>query len=365
MSEKVVHIQPVSDYRVVVISDIHGHLDHFKDLLEQVALKAEDYLIILGDYINRGPKSYETLQYVMGLNKRPNTVVLKGNHESFMERPLRENDHVGEIVEFLKTDPYDTLWHSFGDLSGRPLHRCDDPESFRQHLLKTFDNELTYLEKRPILLYFDEFLFVHGGYDENFSLEEDETKFLKYDFFDRESCVQEKKVVVGHFPACILRDDVLSNQPYFNRQKNIITIDGGLGVKGSGELNALIIEKVDGQITYSNRQVNDFEEVEIIKTHSFDEEVPVYVHWPNKEFELLEHGDEMSLCRHEETKRTFTIFNELIEYDEDKYRLKYEFANTFFNLPVGARVKKCKVFNKCVLIKHDDLFGWIRRDQID
>lgn len=365
MDKKIIHIKPGEKYRAIVISDIHGHLEHLIKMIDAVELQAEDYLIILGDYVNRGPKSYETLQYMMRLCERPKTYILKGNHESFMERPLREDDHIGEIIEFLKTDPYETLWHAFAKKSQYDFYGCDDPESFRRHLLTTFSKELKHLQERPILMYFDDFLFVHGGYHKDFSVEEDETRFLKYDFFDQESGVQDRPVIVGHFPACILRDDILSNKPYFNEHKNIITIDGGLGVKGTGELNALIIEKDSQVIKYSNQQINDFEEVVVTRSHTFEEEVPVYVHWPNKEFKIIEKGPEMTLCKHCKSNKEFRVFNGLLDETEDESKLKIEFANTFLNLEAGTRVKKYKVFSDCVLVKHNDVFGWIKRDQIE
>ena len=39
------------DYRLIVISDIHGHLDRFKALLQKVKYTPDDYLIILGVFV--------------------------------------------------------------------------------------------------------------------------------------------------------------------------------------------------------------------------------------------------------------------------------------------------------------------------
>ncbi len=365
MNNKVITIDIHDNYRIVVISDIHAHLDRFKRLLDKVCLREEDYLVILGDFLDRGPESYETYKYIRALEKRPRTVVLKGNHESFMQRPFMENDHVAEIIDFLKTDPYRTLLHELAEYSTYDLYSCKDTEFFRQMVLTQYDEIMDYLKHLPILLYIDDFLFVHGGYDEQFKLATDETKFLKYDFFDQKSGRQEQQVVVGHFPACILRDDRLSNLPYFNDDKNIITIDGGTGVKQTGELNAFLIEKREGNLTYDCVQENDFEEIVIKQSHCFEEEDPVYVRWPHWDFEVLEIGKEMTLCHHIHTGKNFTVFNGLLEEHEEMYRLKSDFANTFLNLEAGTVVKKCKVFDDCVLVKHKDQFGWIKREQIE
>ena len=68
--------------RALVISDIHGCLNEFLELLDLVDYQAgKDRLILLGDYVDRGPKSKEVVQKVMDLAKNDNVVVLRGNHD--------------------------------------------------------------------------------------------------------------------------------------------------------------------------------------------------------------------------------------------------------------------------------------------
>ena len=40
---------------IYVMSDIHGRQDRFEDILEQINLKDEDTLYILGDIVDRNP----------------------------------------------------------------------------------------------------------------------------------------------------------------------------------------------------------------------------------------------------------------------------------------------------------------------
>jgi predicted phosphodiesterase len=52
--------------RILAISDIHGCLDEFNELLEKVKYnQSEDQLILLGDYIDRGLKSKQVVEKVM------------------------------------------------------------------------------------------------------------------------------------------------------------------------------------------------------------------------------------------------------------------------------------------------------------
>lgn len=66
---------------IYVISDIHGELDLFKEMVKKIDLKEDDTLYILGDLIDRGDKSIETLLYAMN---HPNMEFILGNHEDFM-----------------------------------------------------------------------------------------------------------------------------------------------------------------------------------------------------------------------------------------------------------------------------------------
>lgn len=69
------------------ISDIHGCYDEFMALLRKISLQEEDELILLGDYIDRGPKSYEMLKWLE--NVPANVVTLKGNHDDGFCRNVR------------------------------------------------------------------------------------------------------------------------------------------------------------------------------------------------------------------------------------------------------------------------------------
>lgn len=50
---------------IYALSDIHGHLDIFRETLKNVDLESKNNkLILLGDYIDRGDKSCETLYFI-------------------------------------------------------------------------------------------------------------------------------------------------------------------------------------------------------------------------------------------------------------------------------------------------------------
>ena len=61
-----------------VISDIHGQFDAFMEMLRTIEFCEEDELYVLGDVIDRGPKSLECIRWLM---KQDNVLTLLGNHE--------------------------------------------------------------------------------------------------------------------------------------------------------------------------------------------------------------------------------------------------------------------------------------------
>lgn len=61
-----------------VISDIHGQFDALMQMMTLIDFCEEDELYILGDVIDRGPKSVECIRWIMN---RDNILTLLGNHE--------------------------------------------------------------------------------------------------------------------------------------------------------------------------------------------------------------------------------------------------------------------------------------------
>jgi serine/threonine protein phosphatase 1 len=72
--------------RLFAISDIHGCFDTFYELvIRQIDLKKSDRLILLGDYIDRGEKSKEVIDFIIDLESNGYDITtLTGNHESML-----------------------------------------------------------------------------------------------------------------------------------------------------------------------------------------------------------------------------------------------------------------------------------------
>lgn len=364
MHKKIINIQAGQDYRIVVISDVHAHLKLLAKLLDKVNLKEDDILILLGDFLNRGIDSIETFEYVKGLSKRDNTYILKGNHESFMQRHLYENEHTEAFFAFLKQGYYETLIGTFVKEAGKSLEDLENSQMMLDILKDKRDEVHAFLESLPIIAYADDMRFVHGGFDESFDISEDETRFLKFDNYNTLAKVNDRTTIVGHWPASELRNTELTNLPHFNDHKNIIFIDGGLGVKDTGELNAFIIEKAKGRKNYDLVQVNNFEVKTVAEDTCFKNEPPLYLSYPDDSFDVLHVQEGWAKCQHASSHRTFHVMTDLLIKNKDTYAIKTNYVNQFLNVRAGTQVELCKCYGDYAIVKHSDNFAWLRTEQL-
>ena len=105
--------------KTFVIGDVHGCFDSLTRLLEK--LPDRKRTIFIGDIVNRGPRSLETIRAVM---RMPHTECLLGNHELHLLAvyagkrslarsdtldPILEAPDVGEIIDWLRHRPL-ALW---------------------------------------------------------------------------------------------------------------------------------------------------------------------------------------------------------------------------------------------------------------
>ena len=71
--------QPEHGRRTIVISDIHAHRSWLERLLKKIDFSEKDMLIILGDMIEKGPESLETIRYIMQLCEKHTVYPMMGN----------------------------------------------------------------------------------------------------------------------------------------------------------------------------------------------------------------------------------------------------------------------------------------------
>lgn len=216
-----------------VVSDIHGCLDEFQDILQNWDRQSQQ-LIILGDMIDRGKDSFGVIQLVMKLQREYDVVVLKGNHEDlFLKHVLQDGEQHKE--RHLRNGGQETL-NSFVDKKSYDKQL----EDIKQEYVEI----VNWLQNLPYYFETDMFIFVHAG----INLErEDWRNTSEHEFiWDRTTFLEEntnhtgKTIIFGHTETSTLPNST-STDVWYSLCKTKIGIDGGC-VYG-GKLNYLILEE--------------------------------------------------------------------------------------------------------------------------
>jgi serine/threonine protein phosphatase 1 len=85
--------------RTIAIGDIHGCLAALRAVVEAIAPTADDTLVTLGDYVDRGPDSRGVLEYMLELEGKFKVIPLLGNHEIMMLDSLQNLSVIGPWLE--------------------------------------------------------------------------------------------------------------------------------------------------------------------------------------------------------------------------------------------------------------------------
>lgn len=72
---------PVLSGTIAAIGDIHGCFAQLENLLEKLESRSIDRYVFLGDYIDRGPQTRETLSRLWEFSRSHDCVFLSGNHD--------------------------------------------------------------------------------------------------------------------------------------------------------------------------------------------------------------------------------------------------------------------------------------------
>lgn len=372
MDKKIEKINISDNYRIVAISDIHGGYEKFKRLIEMVNLKDDDYLIILGDVIEKGERSYDTFELCKTLIKSKNVFYLKGNWEYAVEQVFSNGELAQKILNYVKRVKYESILGTWTEKFGKKIDEFSSSSDLYEFLSGKLEDDLNLIKNLPVALEIDDFIFVHSGLAlrvdwENSSLDE----MLINDEFNNSENMSGKHVVVGHWPTSNYRKNSLNSEIFINESKKIISIDGGYSVKQTGQLNALIIEKQNGLLNFTSKNTNDFEEMIYIRKdrlNDFENTLiksdVVDVGWPNYNLIPIDKLDMVTRCKKEGTNQFFYIINELIKEKDEKYMSKIDYLSDFLDIDDNEKVEVVTMYSDFSLVKYNYEFGWVLNENL-
>ena len=208
--------------RTFFVGDIHGCARTFKKMVEEtIQLTREDVLYCVGDYIDRGPRSKEVVDYILALREKNHQVyTLRGNHEQMLlDARLGGSAHM--------------LWMMNGGESTLRSFGVSSPDEIDEKYQAFFAGTEFYKTGKN-------FITVHAGL--NFDAEDpfndlESILWIRGYEVDRDF-LNGRLLIHGHTP--ISKEQILS-QPF----EGDINIDGGCFYKSRKDLGNLIALDLD------------------------------------------------------------------------------------------------------------------------
>lgn len=209
--------------RYLAISDIHGQFEELRILLELANYNpAYDQLVLLGDYIDRGPQSKDVIELVMSLQQQ-GAIVLCGNHEAIMHTAYQYN-YAGSWEHWVERCRGDATLQSYG---------IDPLTTSQYNKRKNADIErlLRWIPTLPLYYELEDVIFVHAGVTNGplHSMSKRTLLWIREEF--HRHYAGKKLVVFGHTTTPRLHNDPYNSDIYMG-QNNIIGIDGGSSLGG-------------------------------------------------------------------------------------------------------------------------------------
>lgn len=355
--EKAIVVRPVfePDRRIIAVSDIHGNLPFFQALMEQIHLTPRDILILLGDFLEKGRDSLALLRYVITLSQTHTVYPVCGNCD-------------GLVLRFFETDELDRYffasylhWHPESTLRQMAreggFDQVEDLPRLRRDLRAAFPDEWAWLRTMPTIVETEHLLFVHGGVPSLEGMEElDRWSCMKNDNFLGQGRHFDKWVIVGHWPVTLYHPDIPSSAPIFDRERKIISIDGACVLKVDGQLNALMLPAEDSE-DFTWTYWDGLPTARAMDPQTASEN-PLNIRWGRSALELLEEGEELSLCRHLETGRELRILNSYLHRDPERGLWCEDSTDYLLPVSAGDRLSVVQKISSGALCKKDGVTGW-------
>ncbi|MGR3764501.1 metallophosphoesterase [Rossellomorea sp. NS-SX7] len=356
---KIKHLIIPDTVRVIVISDIHGELKLFEELLEKVQFRQEDYLIINGDLCEKGSNSHGVVRYIMELSaSHPNVYVTEGNCDTLVEDLLEENP---KLLNYLTARKHSII-HEWLRKIGFSINEGTTIQEIKEHLTHHFSEEMKWLTELPTAIETGDYIFVHAGLAEKEDWKDtDRITAITLRAFLNQSHAADKYVIVGHWPVVNYTSTIPSYNPIIDETKKIIAIDGGNIIKNTGQLNAFVIDRrADGDV-FSYTYTDKFPSYEVIEEFQSDSVITGSISYPSYELEPLQEYEHFTLCRQGSTNEMLYVKKEYIHRDEKGFfTANSDISCAQINVKKGDTVSliddKCTGFD---LIKKDGMAGWV------
>lgn len=193
---------------IYAVGDVHGCLEALTALEARILSDCEDtpgekLLVMLGDYVDRGPQSAQVLDHLIdtplpGFRR----ICLRGNHDAAMLAALEDP---GSLDAWLGWGAEPTLASYGMNPAEIAMATGRGRASDRQKLLRSFvpDEHIAFLRSLPVLVSVPGYVFVHAGLRPGLALErqsDHDLLWIRDEFLDADHDFG-ATVIHGHTPA--------------------------------------------------------------------------------------------------------------------------------------------------------------------
>lgn len=347
------------NYRCIVISDIHSHCDRLKALLKKVHYCQDDYLIINGDFTEKGTQGIQTIEFLQQLQSENNKVyILLGNCEYALETLVSDPAFASQMYNYLqKIGKSGLITQAISHLHIN-IHDTD-PRLAQKQINDYLMPYLNFIRTLPTTLETRDFLFVHAGIEKKHDWKNGKTSsFIEMRSFQRDGHLLDKYVIVGHLPTSNFYESRIDNDIIIDQDKKIISLDGGTGVKMISQLNALIICGHDGGYEFKKEYVQPLPQY-IVTADLIQKNNHIYkIAWPFFTVDVLKKDEEFSLCQQKETHHIFDIKNEFLHLQNGETKCLDDYINYRISLKKGDIVSLIGIYGRYAYVKKEKEIGW-------
>ncbi len=204
------------------MGDVHGCLTSLEAMFSVLRPGSDDLVVMLGDYVDRGPDSCGVIDYLLNQKGNCDLVTLMGNHEIQMLRALDGEPHLSRFLSGLcgGRETLDSYGGSFDDVP---------------------DEHWDFMRGLKLYHELEDHLLVHAGVEAGLGLEDQNRETFYYQrFYEQQAHESGKVVVCGH----TVQGDLPTNRGY------AVCLD--TCAYGGGWLSALEVDT--GKIWQTNEQ---------------------------------------------------------------------------------------------------------------
>ncbi len=147
--------------RTIAIGDIHGCRLALETLLEAIAPGAQDTIVTLADYVDRGPDSKGVIDTLLRLGQQTQLVSILGNHEEMM-------------MDVLNNGASHQAWLRYGGIETLESYGFDGDLDFLP------DDHQRFFDSLGDYFIAGDYFFTHAAYDPEKPMDEQEPEMLRW-----------------------------------------------------------------------------------------------------------------------------------------------------------------------------------------